>query len=218
MACWGGNTWGQAPDYRAGPDTQISAGDLFTCAIRTNRALDCWGYNFYGQVKQAPTGEFKQVAAGGGHACAISGDGMSIACWGRNDHGQATPPMPNAPGSRYDFAGFYRPLAPVTGDVPVLNLVKAGSSVPLKFSLGGDKGLDVLEKNYPASGSLDCKSLDAGATLTPANSAGGEMLTYDPKSGQYTYVWKTEKTWTGCRYLSLRLVDGTEHRAAIQFK
>ncbi len=126
--------------------------------------------------------------------------------------------MPGATPAPFAFAGFYPPLAPATGEMPALNVVKAGSTVPLKFSLGGDKGLAVIEPDSPASGPLDCKSMDPAETLAPAKSAGGEGLTYDPASGQYTYVWKTEKAWKGCRYLSLRLVDGTEHRAAFQFK
>ena len=52
--------------------------------------------------------------------------------------------MPNVGGPidtpAYNFRGFF---APVQAD-PVLNVVKAGSSVPLKFSLGGDQGLKVL--------------------------------------------------------------------------
>ena len=37
----------------------------------------------------------------------------------------------------YDFGGFYPPVNPA----PALNQAKAGSAIPLKFSLGGDQGL-----------------------------------------------------------------------------
>ena len=36
-------------------------------------------------------GGYQQISAGGGHTCAVKTD-SSIVCWGRNDHGQATPP------------------------------------------------------------------------------------------------------------------------------
>ncbi len=115
----------------------------------------------------------------------------------------------------YLFDGFY---SPVKSD-PLLNVVKAGSAVPLKFSLSGDKGLDVIEAGYPASGSLDCKLLDPDADLVATQATGKSGLAYDPGSDQYTYVWNTDQAWAGtCRYLSLRLVDGTERRAAFQFK
>ena len=44
-------------------------------------------------------------------------------------------------------------------------------------------------------------------------------LTYDAASGQYTYVWKTQKSWAGtCRQFTLRLTDGTDHIALFKFK
>jgi len=37
-------------------------------------------------------------------------------------------------------------------------------------------------------------------------------------SDQYTYVWKTDKTWAGtCRALVVKLADGTAHTADFQF-
>jgi alpha-tubulin suppressor-like RCC1 family protein len=215
VACWGGNTWGQAPGYRAGPDTQISAGDLFTCAVREgNGALDCWGYNFYGQVGQAPEGSFKQVDGGGGHACAVSSDGQ-IACWGRNDHDQATPPLPGAPKPPFDFQGFYPPVEPA----PTLNIVKAGSSVPLKFSLGGDQTLGVLAPGFPISVQFDCASHEQVGERAATKAAGKSSLSYDPSSGTYTYVWKTDKAWAGtCRAVVLKFTDNTSHVAGFWFK
>jgi hypothetical protein len=214
VKCWGGNTWGQAPDYRAGPDTQISAGGLFTCAVRQgNGALDCWGYNFYGQVGKAPEGAFTQVDGGGGHACAISTD-RTIACWGRNDHDQATPPMPGA--SRpFDFEGFFAPVEPP----PTLNAVKAGSSVPLKFSLGGDKGLAILAAGFPMSVEFDCATHELKGARVATKTAGKSGLTYDASTGQYSYAWKTDKALAGeCRALVVKLTDSTWHMAAFHFK
>jgi len=102
---------------------------------------------------------------------------------------------------------------------PVLNAVKAGSSVPLKFSLGGDKGLKVLAPDSPASGTLDCDTMEPADDLQPAASAGKSELMYDPKSGTYTYVWKTEKAWAGkCGTLQVMLNDGTTpYSASFQF-
>jgi len=392
VKCWGGNTWGQAPEFRAGPYKQIAAGDLFTCGLKVSGEIDCWGYNFYGQTN-APDGIWTTLGVGDAYACASNTETNVWQCWGWNLHGNAprnkdlpqasapeanppivqivlTPPEPDGgagwyrnpvkvdpqasddteiaelrcvldppyvPGSFdalsaepcaylggklvsgerahtfyaaakdpwgnvspvvsasfkidatppklicpivqpfllgsgpyqvgisvsdfgsgvdranstlfghvatdtvgpksatftafdfagnsatqectysviYDFGGFYRPVK----SEPGVNAVEAGSSVPLKFSLGGNQGLEVTEKGYPASGSLDCKTMDPGGDLQATKTAGKTGLTYDAASGQYTYVWKTEKEWAGtCRYLSLKLIDGTEHRAAFQFK
>ena len=44
-------------------------------------------------------------------------------------------------------------------------------------------------------------------------------LTYDPVSGQYSYIWKTNKAWAGtCRQLLVTLDDGTVHKAYFKFK
>jgi Regulator of chromosome condensation (RCC1) repeat len=213
--CWGGNTWGQSTPP-AGTFAQVAAGGLHTCGLTTQATLACWGYNFYGQVKRAPEGKFTQVASGEGHSCAIL-DLNEVYCWGKNDHRQATVPAVGGPGggATYQFGGFY---PPVEAD-PVLNVVKAGSAVPLKFNLGGDKGLQILAAGSPASVPLDCANLDPGDDYQPAKSAGGSGLGYDAASGQYSYIWKTEKAWAGtCRVLSLRLADETEHRVAFQFR
>ncbi len=43
-------------------------------------------------------------------------------------------------------------------------------------------------------------------------------LTYDATSGQYTYVWKTDKAWAGTtQTLVFTLTDGSAHKAAFSF-
>jgi hypothetical protein len=221
VACWGAGTTdtGINPEYGqsippAGTFLQVAAGQLHTCGIRTDGTLACWGYNLYGQVGKAPAGTFKQVTSGLGHSCALSTSDL-LYCWGRNDFGQTKIPNLGGPLSHYNFAGLFPPVEAE----PVLNAVKAGSAVPLKFSLGGDQGLNVLAPGSPASALLDCATFDSSENFEPVQAAGGNGLSYDPTSGQYTYVWKTAKGWAGtCRVLSLQLADGTEHRAAFMFK
>ena len=211
--CWGGDWYGQSSPPSNVSFLAATAGNLHSCGLTSAHALLCWGYNFYGQVRQAPQGYFTQVSSGQGHSCAISGT-HEVYCWGRDNHGQATVPAFGDPAVRFDFEGFY---PPVKGE-PALNAVKAGSAVSLKFSLGGDWGLNVIDLGAPTSGLLDCDLLDSSGEFEPVQSVGAG-LTYDPDSDQYTYVWKTEKAWAGtCRVLSLQLVDGTEHLAAFQFK
>ena len=48
--------------------------------------------------------------------------------------------------------------------------------------------------------------------------AGASSLQFDALTGQYTYVWKTEKAWAGtCRQLVLTFTDGTTQRANFSF-
>jgi hypothetical protein len=114
--------------------------------------------------------------------------------------------------SPFNFTGFFEPVN--NGDV--VNTVKAGSSIPVKFSLSGDQGLNILDGN-PQIQFTNCgpEPLDAIETTTAGNSS----LTYDPVTDQYTYVWKTDKSWKGqCGTLVLYLIDGTQHTAKFQFK
>ena len=122
--------------------------------------------------------------------------------------------------TRYDFAGFYAPV----DNLPTFNKAKAGSAIPVKFSLGGDQGLDVFAKNAtgtattsPTSGTVACDSTEEIDPIETTVSAGSSGLSYDAASDTYTYVWKTHKGWTGCRQLVVEFDDGTVERANFRF-
>ncbi|HXI25083.1 MAG TPA: HYR domain-containing protein, partial [Pyrinomonadaceae bacterium] len=67
----------------------------------------------------------------------------------------------------YDFTGFFAPV----GNPPTLNAVNAGRAVPVKFSLSGDKGLNVFAANNPYTVSLNCNSNDPGVDVTETTTA-----------------------------------------------
>jgi hypothetical protein len=102
--------------------------------------------------------------------------------------------------------GFYQPV----DNLPVLNRTKAGGSIPIKFSLGGDEGLGIFASNSPASLKISCTSGTPLDDIEQTVSAGGSSLSYDVSTAVYTYVWKTDKAWGGtCRQLQLKLHDGS---------
>ncbi len=115
----------------------------------------------------------------------------------------------------YEFSGF---TAPVDA-WPVTNSMKAGAAVPVKFSLGGDRGLEIFAAGSPSSRPLSC---DANAPTDPVEqtvSAGGSSLAYDAATDTYTYVWKTARSWAGtCRQLDLAFADDTSAQAKFSFK
>jgi hypothetical protein len=122
---------------------------------------------------------------------------------------------PGAPADVFDFAGFFAPV----NNLPVRNSVKAGKAIPVKFSLGGDQGLDIFAAGSPTSRSVDCNSQAPTDEIeTTIESPGASRLTYDAESDRYQLVWKTDKAWRGCRLLTLKLRDGTTHRAIFEFK
>ena len=98
-----------------------------------------------------------------------------------------------------------------------LNKAKAGSGIPVKFSLGGDRGLAVLAWQYPRSTTTTCGSGSVD-DIEQTTTAGSSSLSYDASTGQYTYVWKTDKAWAGsCRQLNVKLTDGSSHVAYFWF-
>jgi hypothetical protein len=88
--------------------------------------------------------------------------------------------------------------------------------VPIRFSLGGDRGLGILP-SAPSSRPIACTSRTAGYPV-PAFPAGNSGLQYDVASDTYTWVWKTNAAWKGCRALTVAFDDGTAREALFAFK
>jgi Bacterial Ig-like domain (group 3) len=116
--------------------------------------------------------------------------------------------------SLWQFSGFFQPV----DNPPTVNIVNAGSAVPVKFSLGGNRGLGILATGSPVVTTVACPGTAAFDTIETTVAATTSGLQYDATSGQYTYVWKTAKGSTGCRQLDVKLVDGTDHVAQFKFK
>jgi predicted outer membrane repeat protein len=115
----------------------------------------------------------------------------------------------------FSFTGFFAPL----DNPPVLNVANAGRAIPVKFSLGGYQGMNILAANSPGSTATTCDGSGGASVVEETVAAGGSSLTYDAATDQYTYVWKTQKSWARtCRQLILTLTDGTVHTANVQFK
>src|SRR5262249_5018605 len=110
---------------------------------------------------------------------------------------------------------FFQPI----DNLPTVNSVKAGQAIPVKFSLSGNHGLNIFAAGYPASPQITCGSGDPVDEIGHAHRAGADDLSYGPRTDQYHYVWKTEKSWAGtCRQLIVKLNDGTVHVANFKFK
>jgi hypothetical protein len=114
----------------------------------------------------------------------------------------------------YNFNGFLQPV----DNLPTMNVVRAGMGVPIKFSLSGDQGLEIFAAGYPVSQQIVCNSGTPQDVIEETVTAGSSSLSYDAPSDTYTYVWRTSKAWAGtCRQINVRLNDGTEHKANLNF-
>jgi predicted extracellular nuclease len=110
----------------------------------------------------------------------------------------------------YDFGGFLPP-ASASG----VTSIKSGQTLPVRFSLGGDRGLAVLYGD-PTFQRTDCLSgAPIGAPITALSS---EPFTYSPATDTYKFAWKTQKTWaTWCGTLTVVLADGTSEELDVHF-
>ena len=113
----------------------------------------------------------------------------------------------------YPFEGFFKPV----DSPPMVNIIRAGSAVPVKFSLVGDRGLDILA-NSPSSEAMSCGGEGTVKDFEETMMAGNSSLNYDPLTDQYIYIWKTNKTLKGCRLFTITLNDGTVHKSYYQFR
>ena len=156
--------------------------------------------------------------------CTVAGSTVTFSAVGActvvaNQAGDAThldaPPVARTIVVAWPFTGFFAPVQ----NLPVVNVMEAGRAVPLKFALGGDRGLAIFAAGSPSSQAVACQ---AGAATDPVEltvTAGSSSLSYDAARDRYTYTWKTERAWAGsCRQLLVRLADGTEHRASFRFR
>ncbi|GGI07960.1 M36 family metallopeptidase [Egicoccus halophilus] len=102
----------------------------------------------------------------------------------------------------------------------------AGATVPVRFDLGRNQGLDVFASNAPYSRQVDCDTrqvVSQGEHVTPravpvtTGSPGKTGLSVNAR-GVYHYLWQTEAAWVGtCRELVVTMRDGTQYRAVFRF-
>jgi uncharacterized protein YjbI with pentapeptide repeats len=115
----------------------------------------------------------------------------------------------------YAFSGFFSPV----DNPPVLNVVHGGQGIPVRFSLGGNQGLSIFESGYPKSQQVPCDSSAPVDGIEETVSVGASGLSYNASSGEYSYLWRTEKSWANsCRQFVLKLADGSFHRATFKFR
>jgi Bacterial Ig-like domain len=112
----------------------------------------------------------------------------------------------------FDFGGF-RGYA----ELPMVNDTNLGTQF-VRFSLGGDYGLDIFEDGHPTSAPYDCGSTPPSDASEPAEQQGANGFKYDPGTDEYTFKWNVDNSWKNtCRVFVLGLSDGSTHNLAFHF-
>lgn len=138
-------------------------------------------------------------------------------CVTSNDRSRPVIEIPLTLGVIYNFQGFFGS----TKNPPAINRVNAGSTQTLAFSLSGDHGFDIFEAGSPSSHEIDCDTKAPRGESEPSIGGGGNNgLSYDSSTDRYTYRWRTQGDWLAgsCRELTMKLDDGTTHRAFFEFR
>jgi hypothetical protein len=115
----------------------------------------------------------------------------------------------------YDFEAFLWPVR----NRPKVNTWLAGMPVPIRFELGGNQGLDVIEDGWPQVAVVGCGFTEEPETGEPARHPRWfRELVYRRRKQRYVFLWKTDRRWAGtCRQFMLKLKDGTVRRADFRF-
>ena len=120
----------------------------------------------------------------------------------------------------WQVGGFYSPVTPSTAANPIWNVVKGGSTVPLKFEIfAGVNGAEQTSLSAIKSMWLQPVNCTGGAALTvdltQLDNTGGTTLRYD--GSQFIQNWKTPAT-VGCFLVSMQAADTTTISAYFRVK
>jgi hypothetical protein len=112
-------------------------------------------------------------------------------------------------------SGFFAPVD-MGG---VLNSVKGGSTVPVKFKVaaGSTPVTDPSKVGAFSATKVTCAT-GAPTDAVETTTTGATSLRYDATAGQFIYNWQTPKTAATCYRLTLTTPDGTPTRALFQLK
>ena len=161
--CWGYNSYGQSgqspmiggvslptlvPDF-TGVDS-ISAGNGFTCAVKTDGTVWCWGNGQLKATGQAaginhvPTqvtgvAGAVSVSAGYYHACALI-TGGTVKCWGQGDDGQLGNGLNSDSQSAVTVSGITTAVAVSAGSSHTCAALDGGTAMCWGYNMMGQLG------------------------------------------------------------------------------
>jgi hypothetical protein len=139
----------------------------------------------------------------------------TVTCTATDAHGNAATPTSFKVMVRVQLLGFYQPVD-MDG---VINVVKGGSTVPLKFEIfaGSTEITDVEFVGDFTTSLIVCGTGVVEDTIETL-ATGGTSLRYDPVAGQFIFNWKTPKNPGKCYQVTLAFDDGSTLVAYFRLK
>ena len=122
----------------------------------------------------------------------------------------------------WTLSDFYQPvdMSPATGPI-VLNTVKGGSTVPMKFEIfvGATELTDVSSSGLAMSVvPVDCNTSSSIVVALEDTTTGATALRYDTTAGQFIFNWKTPKMPGSCYKVTAASLDGSSISAYFKLK
>jgi hypothetical protein len=181
---------------------------------------------FYGDVPPAPTCSATDALSGVNGGCTVSGYGTAVGSYtltaqAADNAGNVASITIRYTVLPWTLRGFYAPVDMSSGSTLVYNVVKAGSTVPLKFEAfkGNTELTDTTVVVQPLKAQLANCASGAAADEIEMTATGGTSLRYDTTAGQFIYNWQTPKTGAGkCYLVTVALQDGSSISAYFKLK
>jgi hypothetical protein len=178
--------------------------------------------HYFGSVPAAPTCDASDALSGLTAAgCVVSGYSALV-----GHHTVTASATDNATNTASDshtydvlawtFNGFYQPVD-MGG---VVNTVKGGSTVPIKFELfaGPTELTSTSDVKTLKSSPIACSSLPDTVDAIELTATGGTSLRYDTTGGQFVYNWKTPTGAGTCHAVTVTAQDGSYKTAYFKLK
>jgi len=173
---------------------------------------------YFGSVPSAPTCT-ADGAISGLDSCVVSGHATTvgshtITATAKDKAGNVGTATRSYTVLAWTLKGFYQPVD-MNG---VFNIVKNGSTVPLKFEIfaGQTELTDTSNIEYLKYGPVACNATAPTDTIETL-ATGGTILRYDLTGGQFIYNWKTPNL-LGCFSVTMKTIDGSSLTAYFKLK
>lgn len=176
---------------------------------------------YFGFVPAAPTCNASDGLSGLDGSCSVSGFSSAIGthtvtATATDKAGNTSTATSTYTVNAWTLSGFYQPVD-MGG---VLNTVKGGSTVPLKFELfaGPTELTDTAFISGFSATKVNCVTGAPTDAVEVLATTGGTSLRYDTTAGQFVQNWKTPTTKGACYAATMTTNDGSAITALFQIK
>ena len=180
---------------------------------------------YFGSVPAAPTCSASDALSGLAGSCSVSGylttvGTHTVTSSATDKAGNVASDSSTYTVLSWRLSGFYQPVDMNAGTTTVWNVVKNGSTVPLKFEVfaGSTELTNTSIVNQPL------KAVGVSCAPNPLTddielvATGGTTLRYDSSGGQFVYNWQTPKKPGACYKVTVETADGSSISAYFLMK